>query len=143
MSKTTIVNLVLLGILIVLAGAYFAGRDDKAGQVSGPSPRLFPDLNKEAARLIIIEGGWKDRSYVFAKLGSAWHLASGGGFQAKADTAETLLDAVWNLRSENPVSDSLEVRKSTRTDEGGRLVLIYADDPEAEPMASFCIGYLS
>jgi hypothetical protein len=138
MSKT---NVVLLIILIVLANLYFFLKfSDETETSSGPAPRLFPTFNKEAADLIVIEGGWKERPYAFARLGSAWHVASAGGFLAKAGTADKLLDAIWNLRKENAVSDSLEVRKSTRTDEGGRLVRVFTGGREGEPMAAFRIG---
>ena len=76
MSRT---NLILLVVLVVLAGVWFAARDSDGDRRTGLSPRLFPGFNKEAADRIEIEGGWLDGKWVIGLHGSDWTLDSSGG----------------------------------------------------------------
>lgn len=135
MSRT---NLLLLGVLAVVAGAWLLARDSGAEKTTGPSPRLFPEFNKEAADRIVIEGGWKGQRYEIALEGSEWKLASAAGYPVKKEEARKFLDAVNSLRRDANVGNSAAVRKETWTDdEVGRLVTVFRGE---EPMAAFRLG---
>jgi hypothetical protein len=130
-------NLILLGVLVALGAVWLLGRDREESRNAAPVPRLFPDFNKEAADLIVIEGGWKDSAWTFGRRGSSWFLVTAGEYPVKSEAADKLLDAVYNLRKENLVGTSAELRASTRTGEKGRLVRVLKGP---EPMAEFRVG---
>ena len=104
---------------------------------TGPAPRLFPEFNREAADGIKIEGGWKKLTYELARSGAGWVLRSGGDLPVKAGEVSKFLDAVANLRRDNLVGDSAELKKDTRTGGLGRVVTVMRG---GEPMASFVLG---
>jgi len=130
-------NLILLGVLVALGAVWLLGRGRDEAKTAAPVPRLFPAFNKEAADLIVIEGGWKDNAWTFGRRGSSWYLVTAGEYPVKAEAVDKLLDAVYNLRKENLVGSSAELRASTRTDDKGRLVRVLKGP---DPMAEFRIG---
>ncbi|MHC4931203.1 MAG: DUF4340 domain-containing protein [Planctomycetota bacterium] len=134
MSRT---NLILLVLLIVVAGGWLLTRDANEYGTAKQSARLFPEFNKEAADRVVIEGGWLESRWVLDRLGSGWKLSSAGGYPAKKETLDKIVDAVHNLRRENLVGESDQLRKDTRTGDLGRLVRVFKGDT---PMAEFRVG---
>lgn len=133
-------NLILLGLLALAVGLWLVGRSWEKGKVTGPAPRLFPVLNREAADGIEVSGGPSGTRWGIARVagGSDWALASAGGYPVKRAEVERFLDAVSNLRKDNEVGTSAELRARTHTDEkNGRLVRVLKGD---EPMAEFYVG---
>ncbi|MHC4222419.1 MAG: DUF4340 domain-containing protein [Planctomycetota bacterium] len=134
MSRT---NLILLVVLIVVAGVWMLSRDTEEYGTAKQAARFFPEFNKEAADRVVIEGGWLQSRWVLDRLGSGWRLSSAGGYPAKSETLEQIVDAVLNLRRENLVGESDQLREDTRTGDQGRLVRIFKGD---KPMAEFRVG---
>ncbi len=138
MSRT---NLILLALVAAAGGLYLLldRTDPLAG--TGPAPRLFPEFNKESAERIVMSGGWKGQEYVFERLGSAWSLKLPGvreGYPVKAEEAGNFIDAVANLRRENPAGDSDELIQQTLAGEPyGRLVQVFAGSKQ---LAAFRVG---
>ncbi|MEM8882822.1 MAG: DUF4340 domain-containing protein [Planctomycetota bacterium] len=131
-------NLILGGILVVLVGIWLLKRDGDFETSSAQAPLLFPDFNKEAVDGIRIEGGWKGMTYEYKLVGSAWTLASAGGFPVNAAEAQNFVDAVARMRRDNLVGESSELRADSRTDEKmGRKISILR---QGEPMAEFYLG---
>ncbi|MFI5404028.1 MAG: DUF4340 domain-containing protein, partial [Planctomycetota bacterium] len=131
-------NLILIGVLGLAVGLWLLTRNSARDKATGPAPRLFPEMNREAADGIEISGGPSGTSWVIAREGSDWSLASAGGYPVKRAEADRFLDGVANLRKDNRVGASAGVRERTQTDEkGGRLVRVLKGD---EPMAEFYVG---
>ena len=133
-------NLILLGLLALAVGLWLVGRSWEKGKVTGPAPRLFPVLNRQAADGIEISGGPSGTRWGFARVEgtSDWLLASAGAYPVKREEVERFLDAVSNLRKDNEVGASAELRARTHTDEkNGRLVRVFKG---GEPMAEFYVG---
>jgi hypothetical protein len=131
-------NLVLLAILAAVVAIWASQRDWGDGKQTGPAPRMFPDLNKEAADRIEMSGGWLADKVVIERVGSDWQLASAGGYPLRKEKADEFIDAVANLRRENLVGSSAGLREETETDaKSGRLVRVFKGDT---PMAAFRVG---
>lgn len=131
-------NVILVIVLALLAGVYLATKPRPGRkEVASSAPRLYPELNKEAADRIVVEGGWPDTRYVIERSGSDWVLASAGGYPVKRENVDKILDAAWNIQRDNVVGTSEALRRQTRTDEKGRLVRIWRGE---SPMAEFRIG---
>ena len=130
-------NIVLTGVLAVMAGVYFLTGDSEAERTNVEAPKLFPKFNREAVDHIVIDGGWEGTQWIFSRLGSQWSLSSAGGYPVKADTVNDFIDAVSNLSKDVSAGASKDLQKSTRTDDGGRLVRVFQGQT---PMAQFRVG---
>lgn len=130
-------NLILSGVLALVITVWAVQRSSRDEGVSAPPPRMFPEFNREAADGIRMEGGWKGLPYEFEKSGAGWTMRSGGGFPVKGDEISTFLTAVANLRRDNFVGDSAELKNTSRTGALGRTITVLRG---GEPMASFVIG---
>jgi len=131
-------NVVLLVALAVAVGFWLLGRDWQGDKSTQAASRLFPEFNREGADRIEISGGPSETAWTIAKApGGDWVLASAGGYPVKRAEVDRFLDAVWNLRKDNPVGGSAELRERTQTDDSGRLVRVLKD---GQPMAEFHIG---
>jgi len=132
-------NLILLGALGVAVGLWLIGRNWATDKPTAVSARLFRDFNREGADRIEISGGPSGTSWAIAKaLGSDWSLVSAGGYPVKRPEVDRFLDGVANLRKDNPVGTSPDLRVRTQTDEkGGRLVRVLQD---GKPIAEFYVG---
>jgi len=138
MSRT---NLILLALVAVAGGVYLLldRSDPLAGK--GPAQRLFPEFNKETAERIVLSGGWKGTEYVFERRSSNWSLTLPGaseGYPVKSEEAANFIDAIANLRRENPAGDSDELAQQTLAGEPyGRLVQVFAGN---KATAAFRVG---
>ena len=98
---------------------------------------LLEQVNQEAADAIYIDGGWKGMPYVYQRLEGVWLLVSAGGFPVREREIDKFVKAVSNLRRENFVGESQELRKTSRTGDLGRKVSVMR---RGKPMAEFVIG---
>ena len=131
-------NIALVAVLIAgLAILGLQGRFGGGEETTRTAGRLFADFNKEAVDRIVVEGGWAETKFVFERIGSEWRFVSGGGYPAKAGTADKLVDAVYHLRKDAELGSSAKLQKDTRVDDRGRIVRLFAGDKE---MAAFRVG---
>jgi hypothetical protein len=132
-------NMALAIALVVAMGLWLVSRSRDNEKTTPPTPRLFPEFNREGADRIEISGGVTGTSWAIARSGSSpWQLVSAGDYPVKREEVDRFLDAVASLRKDNPVGTSADMQAQTQTDDkNGRLVRVLKDE---QPIAEFYVG---